>query len=65
MFRLVSQHRAAVMAGTAAATTAAAYVLYQPKQHPDHIVIVGGGTGGIGVAAMLQREGMKNVTRDF
>ena len=26
------------------------------------IVVVGGGTAGIGVAAMLQNEGMKNVT---
>ena len=33
-----------------------------PKPRQEHVLIVGGGTAGIGVAAMLQREGLKNVT---
>lgn len=61
MLHFLKQHRTAAIAGTAA-TTMTGYFLLQPKQHPDRIVIVGGGTGGIGVAAMLQNEGMKNVT---
>ena len=32
------------------------------KQRDEKIVIIGGGTAGIGVAAMLQNEGMHNVT---
>ena len=61
MFRFATQNRAKI-AGAAAATVTAGYLLLRPKQHPDRIVIVGGGTAGIGVAAMLQNEGMKNVT---
>jgi len=60
MFRFV-QNRTIVIAGSTAALTAG-YFLMRPKQHFDRIVIVGGGTGGIGVAAMLQNEGMKRVT---
>ncbi|CAB9519459.1 Sulfide:quinone oxidoreductase, mitochondrial [Seminavis robusta] len=61
MFRFVSKNRNAILAGTGA-TVMGGYLFLRPKQHPDRIVIVGGGTGGIGVAAMLRNEGMKNVT---
>lgn len=61
MFRFITQNRNAVIAGTAFAT-ATGYFVLRPKQHPDRIVIVGGGSAGIGVAAMLRNEGMKNVT---
>lgn len=65
MFRFISHQspqRKAVMAGAATLMATAGYLFLKPKQHPDHVVIVGGGTGGVGVAAMLQNEGIKNIT---
>ena len=35
---------------------------YNQAKKNSHIVVVGGGTAGIGVAAMLRNEGVKNVT---
>ena len=60
--RLSSNRKALGAAGAAAFATASVYLLSGKKERSHHVVVVGGGTAGIGVAAMLQKEGIKNVT---
>jgi alanine dehydrogenase len=60
-----SAARVTLKAAAATVVGTGVYVVSYPifcKQRPEKVVVVGGGTAGIGVAAMLQNEGMKNVT---
>lgn len=61
--RIVSRRNLAIVAGltASAATVAACAAPAQKDSKSQKIVIVGGGSAGIGVAAMLKNEGMKDV----
>lgn len=63
MFSTVARNALRVAAGATVIGTVY-YVAYPwtRTQRKDKILVVGGGTAGVGVAAMLQHEGMRNVT---
>jgi sulfide:quinone oxidoreductase len=63
MFSTLARNTLKLAAGTTAVGTAY-YVVYPwtRTQRKEKILVVGGGTAGVGVAAMLQQEGMRNVT---
>ncbi|KAL3803838.1 hypothetical protein HJC23_004000 [Cyclotella cryptica] len=57
--------RVTLKAAAATVLGTGVYVVSYPvfcKQRSEKVVVVGGGSAGIGVAAMLQNEGVKNVT---
>jgi NADPH-dependent 2,4-dienoyl-CoA reductase/sulfur reductase-like enzyme len=63
MFARLSTNQKAFAIGGSALTVAGIYSYSRPKQQRrEHILVVGGGTAGVGVAGMLHREGLKNVT---
>eukprot|EP00557_Chaetoceros_sp_GSL56_P007520 CAMPEP_0176497528 /NCGR_PEP_ID=MMETSP0200_2-20121128/11770_1 /TAXON_ID=947934 /ORGANISM="Chaetoceros sp., Strain GSL56" /LENGTH=461 /DNA_ID=CAMNT_0017895543 /DNA_START=93 /DNA_END=1475 /DNA_ORIENTATION=- len=63
MFSTIARGTAKAVAGATVIGTVY-YVAYPwtRTQRKDKILVVGGGTAGIGVAAMLTHEGMRNVT---
>ena len=62
MFSAITRHAPKIAAGTTAMGTAT-YLYYNSKTgRTERVVIVGGGTAGVGVASMLNRNGLKNVT---
>jgi sulfide:quinone oxidoreductase len=59
--RVLSNPKAVAGAGVAVAG-AAYWFTTSPKKRQEHVVIVGGGTAGLGVSAMLRNENFQNVT---
>jgi sulfide:quinone oxidoreductase len=54
--------KAVAAVGAAGATALGWWLFPRNQKRPEHILIVGGGTAGVGVAAMLHREGIHNVS---
>jgi len=57
--RIASNPKAVAGVGVA---LAGAYWITLPKTRSEHVVIVGGGTAGIGVSAILRNDNFKNIT---
>ena len=61
MFRKLSSHPKAIAAGVAA-VSGSYWFLTRSSKRTGHVVVVGGGTAGIGVSAMLRNDNFTNIT---